>query len=190
MRCRSGSTIRKSAPATNAPRIASSPRVVESTKNTASSATATRTPSCALVSSNRISVPDTRIDAPARVSARPITITSPVNVTRRKTVEPIPDDVRGAVPQPLRVDLEPGEEQEEAEPEQREDVGGNVDAEPVKTRWAHHDAEHDLEHNGGKAQRRRELDDQRREHRDDRDREHRLERELGCDHHSVRTRPP
>jgi hypothetical protein len=95
------------------------------------------------------------------------------------------------VAEPLRVDLDPGEEQEEAEAEEREDVGGDIDAEPVEAGRTDDDAEHDLEHDGGQPQRRRKLDDQRREQGDDRDREHGLEGELGReDHHAVRTRPP
>ena len=83
------------------------------------------------------------------------------------------------MPQPFRVDLEPGKEQEERQPREGEHSYRDVDRDEVEARRPDHDSEHDLEHDGRDARPRRQLDEQRRGYRDGRDREHIREREGG-----------
>ena len=73
------------------------------------------------------------------------------------------------MPEPIRVDLEPGEEEEEPETEEREDLGRHVDPEPVEPGGADEDAERDLEDDRRHPQRRCQLHEQWRDESDDRD---------------------
>ncbi len=72
------------------------------------------------------------------------------------------------------IDLEPGEEQQETEAEEREHAHRHIDANPVEARRSEQDLEHDCRH----TQLRCEQHEQRRNQRDRRHREHRREREI------------
>ena len=90
-------------------------------------------------------------------------------------------EARGGQPQQrpaelLELDLQPGQEQHEREPDQRDDLDGLIDLGPAEHRRADDDAGDDLEHHRGQLQAREEAEDERRGERDRHDQEQVVER--------------
>ena len=63
--------------------------------------------------------------------------------------------------QAMRVDLQPGQEQQEGQPDEPEDLHGQIDLHPAQHRRAEHDAGDNLEDDGRQSQSWREAERQR-----------------------------
>jgi hypothetical protein len=80
----------------------------------------------------------------------------------------------------LELDLEPGEEEDEREAEQRDHLDRLVDVDPAEHGRADDDPGHDLEHDGRQQQAREEAEQQRRREGDRHDDEQVRERGHGA----------